>query len=210
MSSLSQSNRPKWSIKTHFWATVLIVAIASACVLVISRKSIWVELEIIVGILSLISFAYFFILFHYGVRFGKNETYSIELKPFSLDDSWVNTLGLVDSGGFFTLAGAEAGLLGCIVGLLLDVVVSLCLILIIAFLLWLGINIITAGIMILFLPLYFLFRHSLRTVVAKGRTCRGKCGKSLRYALLVTVTNMAWLYLIIFAGHHISKWLNKS
>jgi hypothetical protein len=178
-------------------------------VLLISQKNIWVELEIIVGVLSLISFAYFLFLFYHGIRFEKNETYSITWKPFRFDESWLDALGTVDTGRLFTSAGAEAVPLGCIVGLIVDLIVSLFLIVIIAFLLWLGINIVTTGIIVLLLPLYFLFRRSLRVAVAKGRTCRGNLGKSLKHAVIVTITNMVWLYLIIFTGHYISKWSNK-
>ncbi len=210
MISPLKSKRPKWSLKTHFSVAVLIAAIGSACVLLISKNNIWIELEIIVSVLSLISFAYFLFLFYYGIRFEKNERYSITWKSFRFNESWYDTVGMVDTGGLFSSAGAEAGPLGCIVGLLLDLIVSLFLIVIIAFLLWLSINIVTTGIIVLMLPLYFLFRRSLRVAVARGRTCRGNLGKSLKYALVVTITNMVWLYLIIFSGHHISRWLNKS
>jgi hypothetical protein len=75
--------------------------------------------------------------------------------------------------------------------------------------LWLGLNIIVTGTMILLLPLFLLFRRSLRLAVARGRTCRGNVAKSLKYAAGATVANMAWLYLIIYAGHHVSIWLKK-
>ncbi len=210
MISQSKSNRPKWSLETHFFGAVVIAAIASACVLLISKKNIWVELEMIVGVLSLISFAYFLFLFYYGIRFQKKETYSIEWKPLRFKESWFDTLGTIDTGGLFTSAGAETGPLGCVVGLLLDLVVSIILIIVIAFLLWFGFNIVTTGIIVLLLPLYFLFRRSLRIAIARGRTCRGNLGKSLKYAFLVTITNMVWLYLIVFTGHYISRWLGKS
>lgn len=113
------------------------------------------------------------------------------------------------TGGLFTEAGAEAGPLGCVVGLLLDLVVSIILVIVIAFLLWFGINIVTTGIVVLLLPLYLLFRRSLRVAIARGRTCRGNLSKSLKFAFLVTITNMVWLYLIIFTDHHISRWLSK-
>jgi hypothetical protein len=109
MISPSKSKRPKWSLKTHFWAAVLIAAVASACVLLISKKNIWIELEIIVGVLSLISFAYFLILFYHGIRFEKNETYSITWKPFKFDESWLDTIGIVDTGGLFSSAGVSRG-----------------------------------------------------------------------------------------------------
>jgi len=202
--------RLRWSLKTQFWAAVIVAILSSACILLISKNNIWIELEIIVSVLFLIALAYFFFLFYYGVRLEKEERYSFTWRTFRLDDSWGDSLGAVDTGGVFTSAAAEAGPLGCIVGLLLDLVVSIFLSVIIAFLIWLGMNIVITGITILFLPLYFLFRHSLRVAVARGRTCRGDFGKSLYYACGITAMNMVWLYLIIFAGHQIARWVIKA
>jgi hypothetical protein len=206
----SRAKRPKWSLKTHFWAAVLIAVLASVCVFVISEKNIWVELEITVSVLLVISFAYFLFLFYHGVRFEKNETFSFTWKTFRLDNSWFEFLGTGGPSGLFTEIGAEAGPLGCVVGALLDLVVSFLLIIILAFLIWLGFNIAATGFVALLLPLYFLFRRSLRIAVARGRTCRGNLGKSLEYAFVVTVMNMIWLYLVISAGYSVSKWLIKS
>jgi len=164
--------RPKWSLTTQFWAAVLLAVIASACVILLSKKNIWAELEIIVGVLSLFSFIYFFFLYYYGVRFDRNETYSVTWKSFNLE-SWIDTLGAVDTGGAFTTAGVEAGPLGCLIGIFLDLVISLFLIIIIGFLLWVGINILTTGTMVLLLPLFFLFKRSLRVAVVRGRVCHG-------------------------------------
>jgi len=202
--------RPKWGLTTQFWAAVSIAAISSAAVFLFSKKNIWTELEIIVGVLSLFTFLYFFLLFYYGVRFDRNEIYSITWKPFNLNN-WIDTIGYTDTGGLFTSAGAEAGPVGCLVGLLLDIVMALFLIVIIAFLLWLGFNVFTTGVMILMLPLYFLFKRSLRVAVVRAKACHGDLTKSMTYAFGATVVNIAWLYLILYTGHYISFWLkNKS
>ncbi|MFH0888096.1 MAG: hypothetical protein V1871_02680 [Planctomycetota bacterium] len=206
MTSPSKLKRPKWSLKTHFWAAILITAVASVCILLISKKNIWIELEMIVGVLSLVSLAYFIFLFYHGIRFEKNETFSITWKPFSFDVAWSDAFG-GNTGGLFTLLGAEAGALGCMAGLLLDLIVSLFLVAIVVFILWLGLNIVTAGILILVLPLYFLFRRSLRVAVVRGKACHGNLGRSLKLAVITTIANMSWLYLVIFTGYYISRWL---
>jgi len=56
--------RLRWSLKTQFWAAVIVAILSSACVLLISKKNIWIELEIIVSVLFLIALAYFFFLFY--------------------------------------------------------------------------------------------------------------------------------------------------
>ncbi len=200
--------RPKWSLTTQFWAAVTIAALSSAAVFLISKKNIWTELEIIIGVLSFFTFLYFFFLFYHGVQFDRNEVYSITWKPFNFDN-WTDTLGYADTGGLFASAGVEAGPVGCLVGLLLDIVVSLLLIIIVAFLLWLGFNVFTTGVMILMLPLYFLFKRSLRVAVVRAKACHGDLTKSMMYAFGATLVNIAWLYLIIYAGHHILFWFKN-
>lgn len=119
----------------------------------------------------------------------------------------MNMLGPVDTYGAFATAGAEAGPLGCIAGLLLDLVVSFSLVIAIAFLLWLGMNVITTGVLILFLPVYILFRRSLRAAIVKGRTCHGQVMKSLGYAAWTTFISMSWLYVVIYLGHVVHEWM---
>jgi hypothetical protein len=210
--SISQTNikHPKWSLKTQFGGAITITVLSSTVVFLLMKKDIWNELEIIVSILSLFSFIYFFVLFYHGVRFDRNEIYSITWKPFNFNN-WADTIGYVDTGGLFSSAGADAGPVGCLIGLFLDLVVSIFLIVIIVFFLWFGLNVFTTGVLILILPLYFLFKRSLRVAVVRAKACHGNIIKSLTYAFGTTVINIAWLYLIIYAGHHIFLWyINRS
>ena len=167
----------------------------------IMKKSLWVELEIVVAFLCIFYLVYLYILIFKGIRFNKNETYSINWKPFDTDKPCLDMIGPVGSYGTFASAGAEAGPLGCLAGIVLDIVVSIFLVVIVAFLLWLGMNVITTGILILFLPLFILFRRSLRIALAKGRSCHGQVGRSFLYAALATSLNMTWLYGVIYLGH---------
>lgn len=206
MTSLSDKmKRPKWSLTTHFWAAIFIIAIASACVFLISRRNIWIELEIIVGVLSIISLLYFYFILYFGVRFNKNDRYIPDWKELALTP-WREFSGN-NTGESST--GTEAWPVYCLFDSLLSLAPSFALTLLVAILFWLGAYITIIGIPILFFPLYFLFARSLRFIVAKGRSCHKTFGRSLKYALGATVVSMTWLYLIIFTGHHISKWLYK-
>jgi len=191
---------------TQFWAAICIAILTSVFVILFAKKSLWITLEFIIGLFCIFYFIYIYILIFKGIRFNKKETYSINWKPFNIDSPSIDMIGSIDTGGALTSAGAEAGPLGCLAGIILDIIVSIFLVFIIAFLLWLGMNVIVTGILILLLPFYLLFRRSLRVAIAKGRTCHGQVGKSLLYASWTTLLNMTWLYVIIFLGHILYNW----
>ena len=171
------------------------------------KRAFWVELEVAVGLVSILHLIYMYLLVFKGVRVNKNESFSIDWKPFKLENSGIDHLWAIDTDGAFTTAFAEAGPVGCLAGIVLDVAVSIFLVVIIAFLLWLGMNVITSGILILSLPIFILFKHSLRVAIARGRTCRGLMGKSLAYATWSTLLNMTWLYVVIYLGHQLHEWV---
>lgn len=201
--------KTRWSIQSHFWAALCIILLISAIVIFVMKKALWVELEVLICLVSVLHFIYMYLLVFKGVRVNKNETFCIDWKPFKLENSGIKHLWAVDTGGVFTTALAEAGPAGCLAGILLDVIVSIFLVVIIAFLLWLGMNVITSGIMILSLPIFILFKHSLRVAIAKGRTCHGNVSKSLSYAGWSTILNMTWLYAVIYLGHYLHDFMKK-
>lgn len=203
----SPATKPRWSIQTHFWAALSVVLLTSSIVIFVMKRALWVELEVVVGLVSIFHLIYMYLLVLKGVRVNKNESFSIDWKPFRLENSGVEHLWAVDTGGAFTTALAEAGPAGCLAGILLDIVVSIFLVVIIAFLLWLGMNVMTSGIMILSLPIFILFKHSLRVSIARGRTYQGHVGKSLAYAAWSTLLNMTWLYVVIYLGHQLHEWI---
>lgn len=193
--------KPRWSLQTHFWAALCIVLLTSTIVIFVMKRALWVELELVVGLVSILHLIYMYLLIFKGVRVNKNESFNIDWKPFKLENSGVEHLWAVDTGGVFTTALSEVGPAGCLAGILLDIVVSIFLVIIVAFLLWLGMNVMTSGIMILSLPIFILFKHSLRVAIAKGRTCQGNVSRSLSYAVWSTVLNMTWLYAVVYLGH---------
>ena len=63
--------------------------------------------------------------------------------------------------------------------------------------LWLLANIGLAVGLVLFLALSWIFCRALRQVFARSRTCRGRLGPSMGYALLYTVLYTGWLFALV-------------
>jgi len=189
-------------MKTNFWGTIGVALLVSLVTLLVLKKSLWAELEILIGILSLFMFAYFFLLLYHGVRFDRNESYLITWRSNLAD--WLDTTAHVDTGGAFTEGGAEAGPLGLVVGFLLDVLLSILLTLLLAVVLWLSMNVLVTTVVLLGTPLFFLFRRSVRYVVAKGRSCHKDSRKAFWFALRATLLNTLWLYAILLGAHYIA------
>lgn len=198
--------RPRWSTRTSFIAGLCLLGFLTPLTLITVHRSIWQELEIITGALSLLAFVYLTAVLYKGVRFDKSEGFSVDwpqVRPGEMLKAMDWTP--VDSGGFFTEAGAEAGLLGAVVGFLLDLLVSIFLAALISMVIWLGLNAAVGIILAVFLPVFYLYRRSLRFIVARGRTCRGSFGKSVLYALGATALYTVWFYAIFHAAHHFSR-----
>jgi hypothetical protein len=190
-------------LKTSFWAAVGVVAIASLCALLVLRESVWLELHILAGSLAILMFGYLFLLLYYGVRFDPNEQYSFSwsLSRFA---TWWDATSQFNTGGTLTEGGAEAGPLGLVVGFLLDLLVSIIIAFILAVVLWLTFSFLVTTILVISIPLFFLFRRSIRYVVAKGRSCRGNPGRSIVFALRATFTNTVWFYGILVGAQYIA------
>jgi hypothetical protein len=91
----------------------------------------------------------------------------------------------------------EAGPVGCLIGLLLDLIATILLSFGIAVLFWLGVNLVVGAVTAVFIPLYFLFSRSLRFIVTQGRHCRGNLGRSFVYALSAAAVCATWFFLTL-------------
>lgn len=155
------SERPQWNLITSFWAALAIILLVSVIVFFFLEKTIWVELEIIIAVLSVFMFGFLFVVLYYGVFFDRNQTFAISWKGGQIKD-WFNWASGVDTRGTFSASGWEAGPLGFLIGLLLDLVVSMVLVFLVALFLWLGISVVFTAIAAISVPLFFLFRRSIR------------------------------------------------
>ena len=195
--------RPRWSMRTNFFGAIGVILLVSLIMIFALKKSLWIELEIILGVLSLFMFAYFFSLLYHGVRFDRNESYLITWRTQL--SQWLKKTPNVDTGGLFAEGGAEAGPLGLVIGFLLDLVVSILLTLVLAVVLWLGLNVLVTVVVVLGTPLFFLFRRSVRYIVAKGRACHENFTRAFWFALRATVLNALWLYAIVVGAHYLAR-----
>ena len=191
--------RPRWSMMTSFWSSVVMLVITSALVIWKVDKSIWVELEIITMAVASLMWLYFTIILYVGVHFDSRR-HVVMNWPQGQPSDYFDAL-YVSNSGFFTEAGAEAGVIGIVIGFILDVVVAILLVFVISFLLWLGVNAVIA----LFIPLYWFHRRSLRYLITKGRNCRGRVAASVMHGFSTAMLYTVWFYLIFYSAHLVSE-----
>jgi len=204
MSNKTGQFRPRWSMKSSFLTALILLISVTALVLLTVQKSIWTELEIVTAGVGMLMFAFLTVVLHHGVRFDKNERFSVAWPGISPRD-------LLDASSFtpdidsFIDCGADAGPLGIILGVILSIVGSVVLTVIISLLLWFGVNVVWTVVVAVSLPLFYFYRRSLRSIVVKGRACRGNWRRSAGHAFLSTILYTAWFYVIFALAHHIEK-----
>lgn len=177
----------------------LLVALVTLFIL---EQPLWLELEWVTGFLSLFVFAFIAHVLYHGVRFNKREQFEVPIFPLRYDK-------LPDFGGGFDVPSPvdlfdfDDGCAWMVIGLGLSLAVVFGL----TAVLWLGLNVASTTAGLIALPLFFIFRLSLRRIVAAGRTCRHRLGRSLWLGARMTVLYMVWFYLLIFAAHELHAWL---
>lgn len=191
---------PKWSLATSFWFCVGVTVLVAPFVFLTAQKSIWVELEIATGILAGFMFIYFSVILHQGVRFNDARQAIIDWPAFS-PSGVMEGMGYFSGGDFFGELGRELGIVGWIVGFLLDLVVVFAVALLLCGLIWLGMN--GVGVVVLFL--YWVHRRWLRYLVTRGRRCRGNWLRSLYHGGKVALFYSFWFYAAILVAQQICK-----
>lgn len=191
---------PRWSLATSFWFCAVATAIVVPLVTLTVHKTIWVELEMVTGILAALMLLYFMVILHQGVRFTKERRALIDW-PVERPLDVLDALGWTPDTGFFTSAGAEAGGLGIVVGFLLDVLVMLLLAVLITVLCWIGVNLVVAVLLFLF----WVHARWLRYLVTTGRHCRGHWGRSLLHGAATTLRFTVWFYAAFFIAHKVGE-----
>lgn len=196
---LPKAPRPRWSLKTSFAAASVILLLVVALVFFWIETSIWHRLELLVGSLALFVFVFLWAVLYQGVRYDKKERFHLRWLGTERFGDLVDSVGSgMDTQGVLTAAGAEEGPVGFLLGLILDIVLSLLLVFLVAGLLWLGVNIAIASVAAVALPLFLIFSRSLRFVVARGRSCRGDLLRSMRAAGAYAAMSAVWFYTVLF------------
>lgn len=189
---------PKWSLATSFWFGLGLLVIVTPAVLLTVKRSVWVELEMVTGLLGGLMFGYFSVILHQGVRFNDARRAIIDW-PSSTPKAFLDGMDLGLDIGFFSGLGAEHGVVGLIVGFLLDLIVVVVLALVLCWLMWLGWN----GVLAVILFLYWVHRRWLRYLVTRGRRCRGNWPRSLWHGGKVAVLYSLWFVVLILLAREI-------
>lgn len=69
--------RPKWSLKTSFLFSILLLILLTLLIFFTVHQSFWAELEIVTASIAVLMFGYFSVILYLGVRFDRNERFAI-------------------------------------------------------------------------------------------------------------------------------------
>jgi hypothetical protein len=192
--------------------SVPVIVTITLLVFVLSTRSMLVESQITVGIISLCLFIFLTTGLYRGVRLerpGKDEL-DRSIRQFdSRDEStgprWNNFFNILFAFGPPDLPRVELphldihdmpdvgdDLVGCLVTLVLWIGVLI----LIMILLWLLTQVI-AALPVIAVVLYWIFYRALRVVFAKSRACRGRLLQSAAYGLLYTLVYTGWIFALL-------------
>jgi hypothetical protein len=191
---------PKWSLASSFWFVSWVTVIVVFVVFLTSHQSVWMELEMATAVLTGLMFMYFSVILHQGVRFNDARRAIIDW-PSSTPRSILEGIDIAPEFGFFSELGAELGIVGLILGFILDLVAMFVLAFLICWMFWLGCNVLLAVIVFL----YWVHRRWLRYLVTRGRRCRGNWPRCLWHGGKVALIYGFWFYLAIVAARQIAE-----
>lgn len=197
-------------MKTCFWTALIIVLLSSTIVILLMHKPVWIELETLALVIGLMmTFFYSYILYH-GVKFLDDGAITVS-EAISNISKWdfLNSL-YVDNIGDFSKAGASEDPMELLIGLFLDILFSLLLTFILGLLSWFGGNLVATSIIIITIPLFYIFTRSIRFVMRHVEECRGKVLKSIQYGLGYALLKTTTLCIMIFAAHQLANLIKMS
>lgn len=155
----------------------------------LARGDLWREMAWVAAGAGVALSAFFAIALYRGVRWLPRERVALTWRPWPADTPAAGRAGLE-----FAFTPHADGLGSLIVCLLLDIFLSAVLAFVVVALWWLGVNLALVTYAAVFVPLFALFRRSVRTVLVRGRTCRGDLRRSVGHALLWGVVYGGWMY----------------
>lgn len=198
------SARPRWSTRTSFHAAAILLLLTVLIVMIFGDESGSASLLVVfikaVLSVSLLCFLFLSVVLYKGVRFQGDGVYGVLYKP--LDD--FDELREVSPG----IAAGYFGPVGCLFGLVFNVLWSLFFWLIAAALLWFSINAALLAISALFFPCYFVFQRSIRYITARGNACRSNFKMSALYAAWFSFIWGLWLLTMLFGVRYLSLHFN--
>lgn len=176
------------SARTITLLSIITIAVVFVLDFVLGHKSLLVEIERSVGILSICLFLFLSHFLYRGVRLKNEPLVNGKWKPFKGSDYADVMTNIPDVVPSFELVGEGLG--GIILSILSWIVATVVLL----FLLYVLANLVWGLIFVLAVVVYWIFYRALRLAFIKSRLCRGKIVSSLGYSLLYTTLYTGWIY----------------
>ncbi|SEB59214.1 hypothetical protein [Paenibacillus sp. GP183] len=178
--------------------TAMLISLASMfltvlLVFLIGHRSVFIKLELTLGILALVLFCFFCLGLYMGFRMQNDPFFKEGWKPFK--GKW-DSLDLSSAGSLMPFEIVGEGLWGFLLSILAWIAFSLVMVL----LLFLIGNMLWGVIFFMIVMLYWLFYRAYRNVFLKSRYCRNRAWRSLAYGSLYTVLYTGWAFLLLQVG----------
>jgi len=190
------SDKPSYiQTRFHFIACLVIICITILLVYIFGDKKLYHNALSVVSILAVLCFVYLALSLYYGVKIINAEDTFFPIRGFKTNTYLKN----LDTSGFeIGDAGSDDGCIGAIFAIIIWIVISVFLLIFLAFLVefvWIfGLTLIAV--------LYWVYLRALHLISNLSPICQGNSTKSIAYAFLYTILYAGWIYAIIFIGHY--------
>jgi hypothetical protein len=190
----ARGHYPVWSVKSIAWLAILTIAVTATAVFLGGRRSLIVELEWTLGVVSAALFTLLAVGLYRGAKLRETEAPSADVKAPDMGDWTPDGTSLPDIDcPIDAVDGGDEGCLGAIAGFLLSVVVLMLLL----GLLWVFLQFAVIVLFVVMTAIYWVLHLALRQVFAHSDDCRGKLARSLGFASLYTILYTGWLFALL-------------
>lgn len=187
-------------MKTCFWVALFIVLVASAVVILLMHKPVWIKLEIFALSSGLLMTFFYSYILYFGIKF--HDDGAITLPKIFENRPKPKFSNLLDLDYADIFSGSE-GIIGFVISVILNILFSLLMAFLMTLLLWLGINLVVVSVVIITFPLLYIFTRSIKFVMQHAAECQGRFLKSILYGFGYALLKTATLCFIIFTAHYL-------
>lgn len=192
----------KLSTTFHLACLAILIILSMLAVGFHLHKSIYEESITAVFFIFTFLFLYFFLILYFGLRYdtgiSERELYTNAhnnfSKSFNIETAEFPNIEIPHLGGDDIVSAFFAALYFILFSILFLAALFL--------LAWIGLNVMLFAFISAFIPIYYIFRISLRIILIKGIRCKGKLLKSIlvasKYALLYSFALGGCMFLCEF------------
>lgn len=188
---------PLWDAKTLTIVLLLVFVLSTGLVFFLGHRSVFVELQITLAVISFCLFNFLSVGLYKGIRIKKDKFSDSKFEALDVMDV---SSGLdVPSIGDLEFPDTGDDLVGIIISIVLWILVSVVLVTILFFLA----NFVWAVLLVLVFIIYWVFYRALRQAFIKSRICKGNIIKSMGYGFIYTVLYTGWIFGVIWISNYL-------